>query len=169
MAEHCRESRLKACVGFQPMLYWLFLTLSGISPANRSRSGPKSCTCTGQGPTTFTKFWVRSAQLGQNWGSDDSHTATCFCPQNQTTVRQLLTCRFSPNLAMTRESMSPWNVSEQTPYSVSDQPRGRTAGRYCSPEDHGIFSRPGHLFVRRTVSQLKGYIAQCCQLFRVSK
>jgi len=27
---------------FQPILYSLFWTLSGITPANRSRSGPKS-------------------------------------------------------------------------------------------------------------------------------
>jgi len=104
MAEHCRESRLKACVGFQPMLYWLFLTLSGISPANRSRSGPKSCTCTGQGPTTFTKCWTRSAKWGRNGGLERVPDAGFFCKQYQTTFRQLRNGRFSPNLATTRES-----------------------------------------------------------------
>jgi len=37
----CANYRI-VIVGWKPVFYWLFWTLSGISPANRSRSGPKS-------------------------------------------------------------------------------------------------------------------------------
>jgi len=38
------SSQQEGCVfvGLKPILYSLFWTFSGISPANRSRSGPKS-------------------------------------------------------------------------------------------------------------------------------
>jgi len=43
-------------------------------------------------------------------GGRTSPTQPGFCRQNETTFRQL-NCRFSPNLATTRESMNPQSVS----------------------------------------------------------
>jgi len=60
----CKLCRLSAII-----LFSLFSTLSGISPANRSRYRPKSVHMHRQGPTTFTKFWARSAKWGRNEGS----------------------------------------------------------------------------------------------------
>ena len=51
--------------------------------------------------------------MWQNGGSVDSGGArVLFCPVYYTPLCQLSTSRFSPNLAMTCELMSPWNVSE---------------------------------------------------------
>jgi len=53
-----------------------------------------------QGPTTFTKFWARSAKWGRNGGLK----IVFFCKQYKMTFRQLRNGRFSPNLATTRKS-----------------------------------------------------------------
>jgi len=84
-----------------------FLTLSGISPANRSRSGFRT--------KVGTHAQVKGRQRSRNFGRDrlsvgEMGAKKCpgrmsfFCRQYQTTFQQLRNGRFSPNLATTRES-----------------------------------------------------------------
>jgi len=96
---------LAAClviVGWKPILYSLFWTLSGISPANCSRSGQSRYTCTGQWPTTFTKFWACSVKCGRNGGLKSVPDSCVFFVSNTSWLQQLRNGRFSPNLATTR-------------------------------------------------------------------
>jgi len=89
-------------------LFLLFWALSGISPANRSRSGPKSVHIPRSRADNVHKIWgtmIRSAKWGQNGGLKSVPDACLFfCRQYQTTFRQLCNGRFSPNSATTRES-----------------------------------------------------------------
>jgi len=100
---HCRlkkpaYSRLSAYIVFT------FWTLSGISPANRSQFG-----------RNLVHMHRSRAERSRNFGHDrlsrgEMGAQKCpwrrgyFCQQYEMTFRQLCNGRFSPNLAMTRES-----------------------------------------------------------------
>jgi len=77
-------------------LFLLFWTLSGISPANRSRSGPKSVhmhrSC--QGSTKFTKFWARLLSGGEMQGSDVSPTPFFFVSNTRSLFGNFATADF---------------------------------------------------------------------------
>jgi len=84
------------------LLFGLFPELVRQTAADLDQS---RYTCTGQGPTTFTKFWARSAKWGRNGGGGlKSVPDASFYRQYETTFRQLRNGRFSPNSATTRES-----------------------------------------------------------------
>ena len=53
--------------------------------------------CTGQGTTTFWKFWVRSASWGKIGAWKSPAKPEFFCRQNEMTFRQLPNGRFSPS------------------------------------------------------------------------
>ena len=85
------------------------MNLLGITPADFSRFDPEQIwqTFTGPEAITFKKCWARSAKWGKIWGSGESRTTGFFCAVNRMTFRQVPNVQFSPNLATTRESLSP--------------------------------------------------------------
>ena len=85
----CKLCRLSAII-----LFSLFSTLSGISPANRSRYRPKSVHMHRQGPTTFTKFWARSAKWGRNEGSKVSPMPVFFVSNTRSLFGNFATADF---------------------------------------------------------------------------
>jgi len=65
-----------------------------------------------EGAIKFVKFRVQWPSAAKMWGSDESRSASQLSPQDQTLICQVCGCWFSPNLAMTRESMRLRNVLE---------------------------------------------------------
>ena len=71
------------------------------------------CTCTDQQATTFSKFGCDRLSGGTTGTWTRSTKPEFFCRQNEAIFRQLPNGRLSPNLAVTRKSMSPRNVLER--------------------------------------------------------
>jgi len=137
-----------------------------MTPTNLKRSGPN---------LAHVHKSRRRRSAGKMGGSDDSHIAGIFFVTiYHTTFRQLHNGRFSPNLAVTRESMSLKNsvyrsfAAKQTHngrgqtgilLSPADGPgthcRDKLFISRCSPMVRE-FLRSVNFFVRRTVLELPG-------------
>jgi len=98
-------------ITFCAFLYFLSwkINLSGVSPINRSRSGPNSVyvdTDRSRDDNVQGILGAIGLFLGKMGGWDESRGAELFCVVIHTTFWQLRNGRFSPNLATKRNSVS---------------------------------------------------------------
>jgi len=111
-------------------LFLIFWTLSGISLANRSRPGPKSVHVHSSRVDNVQKILGAIGYVGAKWGLGRVPDAGVFCQQHEITFPQLCNGRFSPNLAITRESWLKhrfWTeIYEKFPFSGHLPPKPQT-------------------------------------------
>jgi len=98
-------------VGWKPILYWLFgpknQTLSGISLAKRSRSGPNSLYLDRSRGDNVQGILGAIGPFWPKWGLGRvPQSRSFFCLVNHTLFRQLCNGRFSPNVVTKRSSVS---------------------------------------------------------------
>jgi len=119
--------------------------------------------------TTFSEFWGRSANFGENGAGTSRAERDFLCVVNQTTFRQLRNGRFPPNLVTKRISghVPPKSEIEYLSNRHLTQSRlqvtGCTAERYCllhvvvqGPGSLWSFRGPVNFSVGRTVAELQG-------------